>query len=398
MKKLNVLFLIAFFVGALASCNNQSAKVKLLQHKMDSIKLVYAPDKRTAIFDLSIENENGQWMVKGETNLPKAKAALIEAFNEEQIVFTENVKILPDTTVKQPFGIISLSVANIRSMPGHSQELVSQALLGTPVKVIKTKGYWSLIQTPDNYLGWLDGTALFEMTKKEFNHWQKGKKIVYTNHAGFVWDNKKRDKSISDITAGSFLNLVDEEKEGFTVVFPDGREGFVKKDEAMHFEAWMNQHDYTSKSILNTAFKFLGHPYLWGGTSTKGVDCSGFTKTVYFLNGMVLQRDASQQELYGEEVSTENNFEQLKPGDLLFFGRAKTDSTTKRITHVGIYAGNLEFIHAAGRVFYDSFNPEAENYNEYRKKSLVSVKRYLNSINTQGIEKITDNSFYKPQQ
>jgi hypothetical protein len=390
--------LTAFVVTLLFGCGVNTQKQELVQQKIDSVKSIFAPDKRIALYDLSAMSESGKWLIKGETNLKEAKQALIEALTGAGILFSDKITVLPDSTVKKPWGIINLSVANIRYKPGHSQELVSQALLGTPVKIIKTKGYWNLVQTPDNYMGWLDGTAVFEMNKDEFNLWQKSDHLIYTAHAGFVWSKETMQKPVSDITAGSILRLDKETKTGYYVTFPDNRAGFIAKNEANPFGDWMNSHSYSQEKILETAMPFLGHPYLWGGTSTKGVDCSGFTKTVYFLNGLVLQRDASQQELYGENIPTDNNFEQLQPGDLLFFGRAQTDSTTKRVTHVGIYAGNLEFIHAAGRVFYDSFNPEAENYNGFRKNSLVSVKRVLNSINTPGIEKITDNSFYKPQQ
>jgi cell wall-associated NlpC family hydrolase len=150
-----------------------------------------------------------------------------------------------------------------------------------------------------------------------------------------------------------------------------------------------------ANTILKTAYRFMGIPYLWGGTSTKGMDCSGFTKTVYFLNGIVLQRDASQQVNTGELVDVKNGWENLQAGDLLFFGRKAEGDKKERITHVAIYIGDGDFIHAAGRVRINSLNPTKTYYSKYRDNSFIRAKRILTSVGKNGIERILENSFYK---
>ena len=114
----------------------------------------------------------------------------------------------------------------------------------------------------------------------------------------------------------------------------------------------------------------LGRPYMWGAASPKQLDCSGFTQTVFRQHGYVLQRDASMQVFEGTAVDTANFPQNLKPGDLLFFS-----PVPDRITHVGIYIGDWEFIHSSGRVRLDSFNPDHPNYNNYRRKSIRAVRR-----------------------
>ena len=131
----------------------------------------------------------------------------------------------------------------------------------------------------------------------------------------------------------------------------------------------------TVESLVSTGKTLIGVPYLWGGTSTKGVDCSGFTKTIYFLNGMVIPRDASQQVHTGILIDSTKNFDNLVKGDLLFFGRKATDSTAEKVVHVGMWIGDNEFIHASGRVRISSLEKASKNFDEYNLNRYLRTKR-----------------------
>ena len=157
---------------------------------------------------------------------------------------------------------------------------------------------------------------------------------------------------------------------------------------------WLDSRKVNADDIISTAKTFMGIPYLWGGTSPKAFDCSGFTKTVYFLNGVMLPRDASQQVYTGELVDTKNGFQNLKPGDLLFFGRKATDSTAEKITHVALYIGDTEFIHASGRVRINSLDKSRPNYSDYRFNQFVRAKRILTSLDKNGVKKFQSMKYY----
>jgi len=117
--------------------------------------------------------------------------------------------------------------------------------------------------------------------------------------------------------------------------------------------------------------------------------------TVYFLNGIILARDASQQVNTGELVDTKNGWQNLQAGDLLFFGRKADENRKEKITHVAIYIGDGDFIHAAGRVRVNSFNKNKAYYSKYRDNAFIRAKRILTSIGKNWIERILDNSFYR---
>jgi gamma-D-glutamyl-L-lysine dipeptidyl-peptidase len=310
--------------------------------------------------------------------------------------FDNHVVLLPDPSPDSlTWGIVTISVANLRATPDHSAELVTQAILGTPVKILKKESEWDLIQTPDSYMGWITPSGIVTCTEKQLLRENRANRIFFTDLTGICYSEPdKNSLPVSDLVAGSILATTGSENGFREVRMPDGRKGYVDMDECLPLEEWKKSFPPEPESIVRTALKFTGLPYLWGGTSSKGVDCSGFTKTVYFMNGIILQRDASQQALNGELVDTRKNFDNLKPGDLLFFGTHKTDSTKERISHVGIYIGNGEIIHSSGMVKINSLIPGKENYNSQLISSFILARRILTCINQPGIQSVFENKLY----
>lgn len=362
--------------------SNAAQQHDTLEQIISGTAAYFAPDSRVALFDVKIETNSPNLVLTGETTLPEAKTALFDSLARYDIQAEDNIQVLPSDELDGfTYGIVNNSVANIRSEPSHPSQLATQATLGMPLKVLKKQSNWYLVQTPDDYLSWIDGGGLQLMDKENFNNWKSSSKIIYLNNYGYVYEKPSASSpKVSDLVSGSILRLTGAEGEFYSVAYPDGRKGFVNRAEATPFDEWKKSVSVSEQSLIETARTMMGIPYLWGGTSAKGVDCSGFTKTIYFMNGWIIPRDASQQVHAGEPIDTSEGFNNLRPGDLLFFGRPATDSTSQRVVHVGMWIGNNSFIHSPerpGRVTISSVNPESENYDEYNLNRFLEAKRYL---------------------
>ncbi len=396
MKYKNIFLLIIMSLTVNSIYGQENNNMKSIEKIISSVKKEFAPDKRTAIFDIQIENTKNKIILSGETTEKNALSILNKKIKEAGLKVEQSVKVLPDTSLGvKHYGIINLSVGNIRSKPAHSAELATQTLLGTCVNVFKENDGWYLIQTPDKYISWLDEDALVIVDKNKMDEWKNSDKIIYTKPYGQVYSKANSNSArVSDIVIGDILKDTGEENNFINVEFPDGRKGFIERERCKNYSDWVNDTLLTGENIVATAKEYLGLPYLWGGTSAKAFDCSGFTKTVYFMNGVILPRDASQQVLVGELVDTSENFRKLQKGDLLFFGRKKTDTEKEKVTHVAIYIGDGKYIHAAGRVKINSLQKNSNEFSEYRYNTFIRAKRYIGKYN-KGENLVKNNPFYK---
>lgn len=350
----------------------------------------YAPDKRVEVYSVEVVETDKDITLKGETSNKLAHKELISEATKINPLIKDSIRILPDQVIgTNNRGVIYNSVADLRGKPSYRAEMVTQVLLGMPVRILDKSGNWHRIQTPEGYIGWMSGSVQ-RMTHEELKDYLVKPQIVITSQYAISYSQANvESQPVSDIVVGNMLNLDGEEKDFYKVSYADGRKAFVQKQDAKELREWLKEIELTGESIVKTAKQLMGVPYVWGGTSSKGLDCSGFTKTVYWLHGLVIARDASQQIRYGVEVDNNGTFEHAQLGDLVFFGtKATEENPEERVVHVGIYIGNKQFIHASDYIRINSFDPDSDIYDEYNTNRYLRSMRYIGSEGTPGITPI----------
>ncbi|TPV31522.1 NlpC/P60 family protein [Paucihalobacter ruber] len=235
-------------------------------------------------------------------------------------------------------GIGNLGVVPMRLEPSDTSEMVSQLIYGDIFKIIDTRKNWIKIRLDfDRYEGWIDKKQYLPISEEDFAGLSSQPIISNNDLIEFVSDENN---SLITIPFGATLNGLDILKH--------------------HFEGHQTAGITEKSQLINTALTYVNSPYLWGGKTPFGIDCSGFTQMVYKINGYKILRDASQQATMGEALSF---IEESEPGDLAFF-----DNAEGVITHVGIIMHDHYIIHAHGKVRVDRidhtgiFNTELKQY------------------------------------
>lgn len=229
-------------------------------------------------------------------------------------------------------GICKLSVIPMRAEPADAAEMVNQMLFGESYDVMDQRKKWIRIRLHhDRYEGWIDRKQAFILDEAQAEERKQATLHIASDLIDIV--TQKDGGSYFPIFLGSYLpNL-------------DGEQNFALADEAFHYNGQSHTEAQSRVQLIETAFSYLHAPYLWGGRTPAGIDCSGFTQMVYRLAGHQIPRDAWQQAELGETLSF---IEESEPGDLAFF-----DNNEGRIVHVGIILKDNYILHASGKVRLD---------------------------------------------
>ena len=401
LRMKRVFIFLAFLWGAVGASVTVQARHQTVPEEIvqlsDSLRKLYAPDRRVELFDTDFTCDDHHVMLRGVTTSAAAKQALLNGLAERQYEVMDCLRVLPDeeTLGEQIYGIVNLSVCNLRSANDFSSEMVTQALLGMPVRLLRQEN-WYQIQTPDRYIAWVHRVGIHPVTRAELAAWNQAEKLIITAHYGFVFSApNEHAQTVSDCVAGNRFKLLGMKGDYYKVGYPDGREGYVAKAIAQPETRWRAQLKQDAASILQTAKTLMGIPYLWAGTSSKGVDCSGLVRTTLFLHDILIPRDASQQATQGERIEIVPDFSNLQPGDLLFFGQKATAEQKERVIHVAFYLGDKRFIHSQGDVRINSFDPTDPLFDAYNLGRLLFAARLLPYIDKQpALNTTLTNSFY----
>lgn len=305
--------------------------------------------------------------------------------------------------------VVELSTIYMRIKPDYESALETQELMGTVVEIVGEDGYWREIVSPQPYRAWATEKGLVEMSKEELEAYEAAPKVIYTGLYGHIYkEASNRSATICDLVGGDIMRYVGKKGKWTEVMLPSGRKGYVPTKELKLQKGFISIaqgegsaesiSSETTEAIIAEAQKLLGVPYLWGGMSAKGVDCSGLVRISHIMNGILLPRNASQQVKCGDRVPMETDIrfwdeanrkgdseaglrqemqkriENLERGDLVFFGTPVTDEKPMRITHVGIYLGEGKIIHSSHMVRINSLILGEEDYYENAWKMVAAVR------------------------
>ena len=382
-------------------------------------------------------------------------------FTTLMLIITANVSFGQEKRM----AVVETSTCYMRIAPDYESALETQELMGTVVEIVGESGYWREIVSPQPYKAWTTEKTLVEMSEEEIREYEAAPKYMFTELYGHIYSEpSEKAQTICDLVGGDVLRVslntgnsgqrrksitktsgdIEDEGESATignqtsqegrpskttekqvekmavtkgkwaqVVLPSGVKGWVLKSQVRVLGERVNIKkgdtaeglisNEQMEAIIASAEQLIGVPYLWGGMTSKGVDCSGLVRISAILNDVLLPRNASQMIFCGTPVEMNCNpifwneeyrtagdgkyqmefieemngrVRNLQRGDLVFFGTPATDEKPMRVTHVGIYLGNNRIIHSSHKVRINSLIPGQKDYYENSHR-LLNARRFI---------------------
>jgi cell wall-associated NlpC family hydrolase len=289
----------------------------------------------------------------------------------------DHIRVLLDDDT--PWALVNRSVADVRREPRSSAEQVTQLLIGETVRVLDERDDWLLIRAEhDGYIGWSRAGALHVCDERTVLKYQRAAKWLIAAPLAAAFDRPSRSAAmIGQLPFGVRLPVVDETMQFVWLRLPDDRVWWVARKDGRSRTQHPRPTNNGISATLDHIKRFVGTPYLWGGRSPFGYDCSGLAQAFYGFMGVSIPRDADQQFAAGKPIVGAP-----QPGDLLFFGGDDDNLTDPRhahITHVAISLGGDEIIHANGttwNIAYNSLDPASPIYRAWLKEHLAGVRRF----------------------
>ncbi|MBN2070872.1 MAG: C40 family peptidase [Candidatus Krumholzibacteriota bacterium] len=253
------------------------------------------------------------------------------------------------------------SVVDLRRGPEHSAELITQAIMGETMIPLESRGDWYFVKLEDGYHGWVRSWSVASARRADIEkHVGSAGARVEINVGYLLSTVDPNSIPVTDLVSGTLVEILGTDGRFSLIGVPGGKTGYFPTD----FLGPVVKGPPRRDAIIGRAEKFLGIPYIWGGTSAKGFDCSGLVKRVYLMEGMRLPRDADQQSAVGM-IIPKADIDSALPADLLFFADGD------KITHVAMAMGDGRFIHSFGDVRINSYRESDILYEEKLAKKLV---------------------------
>jgi len=339
------------------------------QQLIDSVRRAHVPDFRSGVFEVAIEQRDAATVVTGQSTHAAAVSDLVERLRAAGVQATDEVTLLPDPGFgTSRFGVARSAITPIYAEPRLPAPQISQLVLGMRVELLSRDADWVRIRGEDGYIGWVH-SGYVEAGPEDW---------------AFAWERATTGEPVVSLGA----ELLDEE--GWTIArlpwgsrlvrysgayqLLDGRRGTIANGEVVDVDRLVDRFPPRGESVARTARRWLGAPYLWGGVTLNGVDCSGFTQAVMWMHGIALPRDSDLQSRTGAAVEVGDDLHELRAGDLLYFAE-----TGARVSHVAISLGSTHIIHSAlgnGGVDINDLAGSSP-FEERLRGMLVEVRRML---------------------
>jgi len=347
----------------------------------------YADDRQT-IFQVkatTTSNENNESLHLSGQVLDEAQHLAVMDLFLNQVVADEIQVLLTEQT---PWALVNRNLTDLRREPRNLSERLNQALLGDGVRLLEERGDWVRVRIErDGYLGWLQDSALFRCEQSDVRSYQQSCTHLVTSSFAAAYPSAEGAYGQEWEQAGLLpfgLRLPAGKWQGdmLAVRKPDGSCWWVLGSHLMPISECPGPDAAGITQALAIIRRMIGTPYLWGGSTPFGYDCSGLAQAFWSFLGVRLARDADQQFAAGIPVEGE-----FQAGDLLFFGEARDQeilpgepgAPRRRITHVAISLGGEELIHSNGSAWgisINSLDPASPLYQEWLKANLAGARRY----------------------
>ena len=231
---------------------------------LHALERKYAPDNHMGIFAVGLERQNAQLVLTGEVDRAEARMESLQAAERAGVKATYRIAVLPAAELgDKTWGLACLSVASGREHPDHKAEMATQILMGHAVRLWKSSSFWSLVQSSDGYLAWLERGAFVRCTREVMDAWNASPLLIVTAFEDCVRESPQPDaQPVSDVVMGNLVKSTGAEGDWLKVELPDQRAGFLPRKSVVDYGTWKQSCHATAENIERTARMFLGRPYL----------------------------------------------------------------------------------------------------------------------------------------